>query len=187
MRERRYKKTRNPKRVFLVLCEGETEKTYIETLKRHFRLPVAIKAKVSGANINARLVNQYLHELGLENPRDYRVFFVYDSDVQPVVDRLRELQGEAILTNPCIELWYLLHVRDHSRMQTSEEILRLLKATHSVWAGYTKGILSRDQQRHLLERYADAKVRASRLSWPNNPSSNFYDFIKALEEEAEKS
>ena len=65
MRERRSKKTRNPKRVFLVLCEGETEKEYVEILKRHFRLPVAIKTKVRGCKINERLINSYVKELGV--------------------------------------------------------------------------------------------------------------------------
>lgn len=176
-----------PKRVFLVLCEGETEQAYIETLRRYFRLPITIKTKVSGANLNARLLSQYLHELGLYNPRDYRVFFVYDADVQSVVARLRSLAGELILSNPCLELWFLLHVKKHSRIQSAEEMVRLLIASHPVWVNYTKGFLSADQQKYLLDRHLQAQAAALQLDWPSNPSSNFYEFIQALKEEVKKS
>lgn len=57
MRERRFKKSRQPKKVFLVVCEGETEEEYVNMLKRHYRLPIAIKTKVSGNAVNLRLIN----------------------------------------------------------------------------------------------------------------------------------
>lgn len=182
MRERRYKKSRTPKRVFLVLCEGETERAYIEVLKRHFRVPVTIKAKVCRGNINARLVNCYLNELGLENGDDYRVFYVYDSDVPAVVDRLKKLDGQLILTNPCIELWFLLHLKVHSGEISTSDTLRLLVASHPSWANYEKGVLTLPQV-DMLTRYETACARARRLQWPANPSSNFYMFIEALVEE----
>ena len=67
-------KKRMPRRVFLVICEGDTEETYVEALKQHFRLPIAIKTKVSGNKINARLVAQYIKELGLAKDDDYPGF-----------------------------------------------------------------------------------------------------------------
>ena len=63
MRERRFKKARQPKKVFLVVCEGETEEEYVNMLKRHYRLPISIKTKVSGNAVNPRLVNQYMRYL----------------------------------------------------------------------------------------------------------------------------
>lgn len=55
MRERRYKKARKPRKVFLVVCEGETEEDYVNILKRHYRLPITIKTKVSGNAVSIRL------------------------------------------------------------------------------------------------------------------------------------
>lgn len=183
MRERRFKKPHTPRRVFLVICEGETEKAYVECLKRHYRLPITIRTKVSGNYINARLVEQYLKDEGLERPDDYRVFFIYDSDVQCVVDKLNTLTGDAVLTNPCIELWFLLHSKDYSRAQMSDVIVKQLLASHPVWQRYSKGMITSDQQRHLIDNRHQAIARANKLPWPGNPSSNMRLFIDALENE----
>lgn len=181
MRERRYKKRRVPRRVFLVICEGETERAYIELLKRRYRVPVTVKTKVSGNQINARLVREYLRELELEQGDDYRVFYIYDADVESVMKKLMTLEGVAILTNPCIELWFLLHCIDHSRATTSGEVVKLLCKSHEAWRNYCKGELNSDQTKMLTSNIGEAVRRAKRLTHPENPSSNFYDFVEALE------
>lgn len=112
MRERINKKKRHPHRTFLVICEGETEQAYIEALKRQYRLPIAIRTKVSGNNIKERLVRQYLNELGLVDCDEYRIFYIYDCDVECIVTKLNKLEGTLILTNPCIELWFFTAFRE---------------------------------------------------------------------------
>lgn len=124
MRKRKSTVTQRPRRVFLVICEGETEKTYVETLKRHYRLPIAIKTKVSGNAISERLVKRYLNELDLRAGDDFEVFYIYDSDVKSVAEKICSLPGIAILTNPRIELWFLLHLKDHRRHIESEEAVK---------------------------------------------------------------
>ncbi|MDE5871215.1 MAG: RloB family protein [Muribaculaceae bacterium] len=183
MRERRFKKSRKPHKVFLVVCEGETEEEYVNMLKRHYRLPITIKTKVSGNAVSTRLVNQYLKELGLGKDDDCRVFFVYDADVDCIVEKLMEMPGKLILSNPSIELWYLLHSKDHRRYIMSDSILKELIASHSVWSTYSKGRLSMDQQHFLLSNQKEAAIKADRMNWPANPSSNMHDFIKDLETE----
>lgn len=181
MRERRFKKERRPRRVFLVVCEGETEKTYAEALRHFFRVPVTIKTKVSGNAINARLINQYLKELNLTKDDDYTVFYIYDCDVECIIDKLHRLPGEKILTNPCFELWYMLHSRDHARVVQSDTVVKSLVESHSVWDRYAKGRLSPEQTDYLMAHRHEASARAKRLSWPGNPSSNVYALIEALE------
>ena len=181
MRERRFKKTRKMRRVFLVICEGETEQSYIKMLQQHFRRPVTIKTKVSGNAISARLVSQYRQDLNLEKDDDCSVFFVYDSDVPDVVAKLQTLQGNTILSNPCIELWFFLHVKDFNKAVTSEDLLKNHLGAHPLWKTYVKGKFTNDQQTALLKNYTQAATRAARLSYPDNPSSNMIDFIRALE------
>lgn len=181
MRERKFKKKRAVRRIYLVICEGETEKVYVETLRNHYRLPVTIKTKVSGNYINSRLINQYINELGLDRDDDYQVFFIYDSDVQCIVEKLRNLDGTVILTNPCIELWYLLHVRNHARDICSDQIIKELLTSHQAWKTYAKGALTGDQRDLLIQNKDKARERAQNLDWPNNPSSNMAEFISALE------
>ena len=182
MRVRKYKKSRNPHKVFLVLCEGETEEEYINLLKRVYRLPITIKTKVIGNCINTRLVSQYVKDLGVEQ-EDCSVFYVYDAAVKPVFEKILSLPGTPIISNPCIELWFLLHLKEHQRSMSSEGMLKELLTTHALWKSYAKGGLNPDQIRHLCELREIAIARAKKLKWPQNPSTNMYDFIEALENE----
>lgn len=182
MRTRKYKKPRRIRRLFLAFCEGESEKAYIEMLKRHYQLPITIRTKVSGSQINARLVNRYMKELEVDSD-ECRVFYVYDSDVKPIVDKLKLLEGKLILSNPCIELWFLLHTRTQNAFLSSSEVVRKLTASHSVWNSYKKGELTSEQQKLLLGNREYALRNAYKLSWPNNPSSNIWEFVKTLNEE----
>lgn len=183
MRERRYKKTRKPHKVFLVVCEGESEEEYVNLLRRHYRLPITIKTKVSRNAVSSRLVSQYLKELGLTKNDDCRVFFIYDADVDCIVNKLLNLPGTAILSNPAVELWYLLHSKDHRRYIQSDSIVNELMSSHPVWNSYVKGRLTMDQERHLLANKEAASLKSKRMVWPANPSSNMHEFIKALEDE----
>lgn len=181
MRERRFKKKRIPRKVYLVICEGETEKSYIEILRHHYRIPVIIKTKVSGNSINNRLVDQYVNELGIDTSDDCSIFYIYDADIQCVTDKLYTLPGTVILTNPCLELWYVLHSVEHNRSNNSDEVIKILKNSHSVWKGYIKGRLTPEQVRLLTTNCHNAINRAEKLHWPQNPSSNIKLFIEALE------
>lgn len=181
MRERKYAKKKSPRRLFLVICEGETERQYIETLKLHYRLPITIKTKVSGTKICKRLVARYLSELGLDKTDSCEVFFVYDADVAEMVDRLTGLCGTLILSNPCIELWFALHAADCRKCRSSREIVADLAVSHKVWANYCKGLLRCEQASFLVEHSADACRRAQKLKWPDNPSTNMHVFIDAVE------
>lgn len=180
MRVRKYKKTRSPHCIMLVICEGETEETYVNLLKRFYRLPIAIKTKVSGNYINSRLVSQYIKELDVA-PDECDVFYIYDADVKPVLDKIISLPGISIISNPCIELWFTLHMRDVCRTFTTEAILKELCSCIPIWKSYGKGRLSKEQGQHLLDHTNEAVTRAKKLQWLQNPSSNMYDFIEALE------
>lgn len=184
MRTRKFKKTRVPRRVFLVICEGETEEAYVNILKRHFRLPITIKTKISGNAINKRLVAQYVQELGVSDRDEYQIFYVYDSDVIRIVEKLISLpEGIVILSNPCIELWYLLHHKEYSRLRNSKEIVKDLTDCGNVWKNYSKGFLTREQQKVLLSNCEVAMARSRRLKWHENPSTNMHQFIEALKAE----
>lgn len=183
MRERRFKKAREPRKLILVICEGETEEQYVETLKRHYRLPITIKTKVSGNAVSERLVAQYVNELDIANPTDCRIFYLYDADVESIVKKLRNLQGDACITNPCIEFWFIIHSGEYKRGLSSAETLKVLKASHPTWKNYMKGRLSPEQSSFLIEHRHEAAERSKKLSAPGNPSSEIHRFIEALEEE----
>lgn len=182
MRRRRLQQKKHLREIFLVICEGETEREYIEKLKLYYRLPVAIKTIVSGNKINQRLIAQYLTELGIGKEDTRRIFYIYDADVDDIVEKLSNLDGTLILSNPCIELWYLLHIKDCRNSKKSSEIVKELVAAHAKWANYRKGKLMPDQIKLLIEQRMSASIRAKKLPWHQNPSSNMYVFIDAMED-----
>lgn len=183
MRKRKFYKARNPRRIILVICEGETEAAYVDMLRKHYRLPITIKSKIVGNRVNNRMVKQILTEEGLLNESDSHVVYMYDSDIVATVEKLKLLKGTLILSNPCIELWFLLHLQNHSRPVNSREILKILEDSSPVWFSYTKGTLTNKQKEILLERRSEAIERAKLLSFEGNPSTNMYQFLEILESE----
>lgn len=182
MRERRYKKTRRAHRMFLVICEGETEEAYIKLLRNHYRLPIAIKTKVLGNRVTGRLVKQYINELGVSE-EDCQLVYVYDGDVVEITERIRQIEGKAVISTPCIELWFALHATECRHPYSSVEIVKCLVGSNPVWDSYVKGILSKEQSTLLLDYKEAAINRARSLPWPHNPSSNMHEFLELLERE----
>lgn len=180
MRERKAKKIRYPHKIILVICEGETEKNYVETLRWHYRLPITIKSKVMGNKINNRLVSQFVKELSPDNPADVILFYMYDADVDVIVEKLKKLTGTPLISNPCIELWYLLHGRIHSRAINSKEALSCLISSEP-WKEYKKGELNSTQKQFLLANKGIASTRAKELKESHNPSTNIYLLLDILD------
>lgn len=183
MRKREHRFKRKVKSLILVICEGQTERCYVEALKRLYRLPIEIKTKVSGANINSRIINGYRQELNLEKNDTCKIILMYDADVPAVVSKLEKLNELAILTNPCIELWFLLHVKNHHKECSSSEIIDALTASHPVWNRYEKGVLSQKQIFFLIDSLGSAIDRSRNLKKGNNPYTNMSEFIDILENE----
>lgn len=179
MRQRVSKKSRKSKPVVLVICEGETEREYIDVLRRYFRLPITIVTKVSGNRINKRLVDQYIKDLGVGDKSECQVFFVYDADVASVVDKLRAMDGALLLSDPCIELWFLLHMRDYRKPIDAANVVKTLMGSHTDWRVYTKGCLTSAQSRALIGRMELACSRGCSLQ--GNPSSDLHRFIAVLQ------
>lgn len=179
MRERVSKKTRKSNPVILVICEGETEREYIELLRRYYRLPIVIKTKVIGNRINSRLVSQYINEMGVGSKAECMVFFVYDADVLAVVEKIKSIDGTLLLSNPCIELWFLLHLEDCRKPIDAVGVIKKLKSSHSDWRSYGKGSLTLPQEQILINNTPLACLRGEKLQ--GNPSSELYRFVAILE------
>lgn len=181
MRKRVASKPKKIRDVFLVLCEGKTEERYIELLRTHYHLPIAIKTKITGTKINKRLVDKYVDEVAAGDASACHVFYVYDMDVADITEKLKSLPGMAVLSNPCIEIWFLLHVKNHNAHIESADLVKALCEAHPDWKKYSKGMLSNAQQTFLFNNLDRACERAKKLNKGQNPSTNFYEFINSLD------
>lgn len=172
---------RKMKPVFLVFCEGETEENYVDFLRRKYKSPIKIVPKTAGANISQRLISKRQSDLRITKDEKITTFLMYDLDVAPVVEKLKSCKAVWLCSNPCIELWFLLHCQSQIAEVQTEQCLRNLHKSNEAWQNYQKPLLSEAQKRALWDNKAAAVERAKALSENNNPSSSVYKLIEAIE------
>lgn len=177
-RERRDRPARRMKPLFVVFCEGETESNYAEALGKHFRLPV--HAKIFGSGVSRRAVQEFLKRLSIGPSDNLLSYFLYDLDVPGVVDRIRECEGILLGSDPCIEVWFLLHFADVRAPMDSSECVRRLREVGSDWTSYMKGRLT-DVQRESLLSSIDVACTRARCLPASSPSSGVYRFLDDLQ------
>ena len=165
-REKSSRPKRKMKPVILVLCEGETEECYVEHLKQKYRLPIKIVSKVVGQQINQKLINRYKKELKISATENIDCFLMYDADVQSVVENIKKCDAKAVLSRPCIEVWFLSHSEKipDSDMSGADCLRRMEKFVE--WTHYKKGTLSDAQKNLLWENCNSAPYKMMRSVLP---------------------
>jgi len=112
-----------------------------------------------------------------------RDFLVYDLDVPQMLEKLLKIPGtELIASNPCFELWLLLHFQEQTGEINAGECEARL-ATHT--GHYKKGEINRKLRKQLDSKQDKAANRACKLKAYDNPSTQVHDLIKAIEEAKE--
>lgn len=161
-------KKMNP--TFFVFCEGKTEAAYIDLLRRNFRVPIEIIARVSDSNISQPYIDRCKRERFTTG--EDRTFLMFDLDVPGMLERLRKINGAILLlSNPCVEYWFLLHYKDiTSELTTAECISRIRKLDTE----YTKGAFSMSMKAKLIENVVAAADRAALKEPYANPSTTVH-------------
>ena len=161
---------------FFVFCEGKTEITYVKFLRSVFRVPIQVVTKKSDSNISVDFIERSKREY-VQTKND-QTFLMFDLDVEGMLEHLQKIpQTTMLVSNPCVELWFLLHYQNIENETSSEECLRKL-LTHSLQ--YEKGALTDAEKRTLVENMPEAIERAKRLEEYKNPSSTIYRLIEAM-------
>lgn len=167
-------KKMNP--TFFVFCEGKTEAAYVDLLRRSFRVPVEIITRVSDSNISCPYIERCKRDR-FTTPED-KTFLMFDLDVPGMLDRLKKIKDVTLLlSNPCIEYWFLLHYADISREISTTECLARLK---SIDAEYSKGDFSVAMKKILIEEIETAAGRAKAKEAYTNPSSTVHLLTKEI-------
>lgn len=155
---------------FFVFCEGKTKAAYVDLLRRSFRVPVEIIAKVSDSNISQPYIDRCKRER-FTTPED-KTFLMFDLDVSGMLEHLQKIKDTVLLlSNPCIEYWFLLHYKDTNKELSSAECLCILK---SIDADYAKGVFSPAMKKVLIDATEDAAKRAKSKEAYTNPSSTVH-------------
>ena len=143
---RRRQDFKTPNKIELIVCEGEkTEPAYFETLRSRLRL-TAVRIKVISQSESEPIVvvehaiakKKEMAKLGIPYEK---VWCVVDVEIPPhktlnkAWEKARETDGlELILTNPCIEYWFLLHFEKHTApFGNNVDVMSALKAVHQSY------------------------------------------------------
>ncbi len=172
--------SKNMKPVFLVFCEGETEEEYLTFVRNAFRSPIKIVTQIEGDRISQRLIDVRKSELKISDREKVQVFLMYDMDVPEITQKLMSCQAELLLSNPCVELWFLLHSKNQNGPLTSEKAVKALKEVGGAWARYKKSELTITQKQFLKENTDIAISRAKALVPMENPYTGIYKLIEAI-------
>jgi hypothetical protein len=171
---------------FFVFCEGDSEVKYVEILRSYFRQPVHIIAKKTLLNITPALVERCKASY-IQTKNDH-TFLMYDLDVTSVLERLKKIPNTTLLcSNPCFELWLLLHAREQSSEISSDEVVKELRKSALVWKDYKKSQFTKEQLTFLQTNTDVAIDRAKKLHEFQNPSTSIYKLIEMLSSDARQS
>mgnify|MGYP001267593180 FL=1 len=161
---------------YFVFCEGESEEAYIAHIRSKYRVPIDIKTKVSKNRINQQYVNRVLRFFPTH--KKDMTFLFYDLDVPEMLARLQLIDGAVLLvSNPCLELWYILHTCNHSAERTSQQIISQLDR---ICHGYIKGSICHRLKHKFTTGEDQACARAKKLTAFNNPSTTVYRLIDQI-------
>lgn len=174
---------RKMRRLALVICEGETEANYISIVKKWYKSPIKVISHIEGAKITQVLIDKRTKELKLSAQDKVSVFLMYDMDVPATNERIMACKAKLLLSNPCFELWLLLHAKNQRSAISTQVVLKELRKSSPVWENYTKASYT-DTQRAFLKNHLDeATDRAKALKEFKNPSSSVYKLLEILEED----
>ncbi len=189
---------RDPLPLILVVCEGKvTEPRYVEEFRlAHGATTVRVKVVSPGGDPLA-LVEKAIElrensvrearRAGDDNLRYDEAWCVFDvDDHQRLKEARRRAEAKGIrlsVSNPCFELWLILHFTDHSAHMTSQQASRKLS---KHLPQYDKHI----RYDELAAGYTDAVSRARRLDQHHadlgkdggNPSTGMHRLTERIRE-----
>src|SRR5580658_7113157 len=185
---------RQPKPRFLIVCEGTvTEPRYFTDVQHIERSLIDLEIEPGGTPKTLveraaglkRAANVKARKLKDDNQRYEEVWCVFDIDEHPLIpeakDQARANGIELAISNPCFELWALLHFQDQ-RAHIERGNLHRQCATHLP--GYEKRL----NYETLRSKYPDALKRAQDLDKMHdsrgtpgaNPSTTVYKLVERI-------
>ena len=192
---RRRRATRTPKQRFLIICEGRvTEPRYFNQIRHLMRSPIDLEVLPGGdPKLLVELAVQRKRESDLNASRNNDSYLAYDQiwcvcDVdqhERLRDALQQAKANLIqvaLSNPCFELWALLHFQDQTAHIERAQARHLCK---KYMPGYDKELPCST----LMQFLPDAVKRATELAAMHqrqnthraNPSTEVYLLIAEIE------
>ena len=193
---RRRTGTRSRRRTFVVLCEGTvTEPGYLDALKRlrEVRDVASVRIEVdrdrSGA-VPLTLVEAAI-ELKKRNDEIDEIWCLFDVEapkphpnLKRALDRASDAGINTAVSNPCFEVWLVLHFDKCGKWLTTPEAVRLRRAHDGSAGKEVDGELYMPRREIAAQRARDLHNNHidNGTAFPNdNPSSGVFRLLQAVE------
>jgi len=199
-RPARRKPFKDPKPIILIVTEGEvTEPEYLNGFKEAARNPrVHIRVR-GGVGVPKTIVecakglkNEAEKQARREKDPNLRydeVWCVFDVDDHPSIPDAKQMARdngiELAISNPCIELWLLLHFRESPGMKRAHQLLPMLKRyipnydKHVDYSNYVDGYEVAVQRASRLDADAQADNDEGR-----NPTTGVWRLTESIRSDA---
>ena len=180
---------RIPKQTVLIVCEGgETEPVYFEHYRRNLRKVAAIEI-VPGykCGSNPKSVVEYAKRTKESSDREYdQIWCVFDRDqherIPEAFIQARDNGFEVAFSNPCFEIWILLHFKDQTRYINRDETCREIRRNYINDYEKSQDVypLLLDKQNIAIERAEKLKEKHERDGTDileQNPCTDMYKMV----------
>lgn len=177
----------------LIITEGFMEESYFRALKSHYRRKIEIKAFCSNKGQNPLNIVKF----AIEKQQKYKItdeikstWCVFDidnntrDDLDKALSLSRKNKLEIALSNPCFEVWLLMHYeRSTAPIHPSQKAKTLVKSKIPVY-DCTKSFFQDNVNvfNELVERL-DVAIKNSEIIDKQdyeNPSTQVYKLIKEI-------
>lgn len=187
---------RDAKRRILVVCEGSTEKEYVDGFVTSLRNPLVVAVEAHGeAGVPMTVVGEAKRRKQMNaaqaiSENDSNIAFdsiwvMFDIDEHPQVENAKVMARDngisTAVSNPCIELWLYLHFADSPGMQDRHKVLRLLKShlphfdKHVQFKDFVEGVSAARSRARRLDEQAELDDDAGR-----NPTTNVWQLLEDI-------
>ena len=189
---------KQPKTLFKVICEGaNTEPKYLAAFAKRYGNNLVDIETVAAAGVPLTIVRKSVEikkqlfreakKTGFE--RHIEVWAVFDVDEHPHIPQAVNMaRGNDIFigqSNPCVEIWPLLHLEFH-RAHIHRHALQRKLATHM--ASYQPGGSKLIDFEQIKDNYDEAKARAEQLIEDHrqvgeplaNPSTTLFNLLDGI-------
>lgn len=190
---------REPRRTILIFCEGaRTEPEYLEAVKREpwVRDSAAVDLQIQtglGGSVPSTLVSLAIEarnrsvEVDGEIDQFWCVFDVEWPQNHPslgnAVEQARQHGIELAVSNPCFELWLILHFQNQTGWLNNTEARRLRRSLDGSQGKGLNAVRYMPLVKEAAQRAAelDERHKGNDMQFPrNNPSSGMHRLISQI-------
>lgn len=184
------------RRTFIVLCEGKaTEPNYLYALQQlsEIRRSVSVAIKVNKSRSGAAplaLVDAAIQVKGESKDLD-EVWCVFDveapnihPDLKEAVEKAEKHEIKVAISNPCFELWLILHYRMCHGYLSSKEACKQRSNLDGSAGKEVDGKKYMPKRKTAVKNARvlnDTHISNKRSLPHNNPSSGMYHLLEAIE------